>query len=83
MVKAEPPDNYDEPRRELASPVISVRAEPVKVVPTKLAENECVAIHHVIVVPAERPGNVEDEFAVALNECGPSLIAGGLLGMIE
>jgi hypothetical protein len=83
MVETEPPHNYDEPRREFAPPVISIRSETMEVIPTQLAQNERVAVHHIVVITTERPCNVKDQFAVALNECGPSLIAGGLLGMIE
>jgi len=83
MVETEPPHNYDEPRRELASPVISIRSKTMKVVPAKLAQNERVAVHYVVVITPERPCNVEDQLAVVPNECGPCLIAGGRLGMIE
>jgi hypothetical protein len=83
MVETEPPHNYDEPRRELASAVISVRAKPMEVVPAKLAQNECIAIHHLIVIAAKWPRDVQDQSSVAMNECGPCLIPCGGLGMIE
>jgi len=53
MVETEPPNDDYEPRCELASSVISIRTKTMKVVPAKLAENEGVAIHDVIVIPTE------------------------------
>jgi len=58
MVETEPAHDYDEPRSKLSAPVISICTETVKIVTTKLAQNECVAIHHVVVFAAERTGNI-------------------------
>jgi len=83
MIETQSARNDDKPGRELAASVGPVSAQTVKVVSTKLLENERVAIHYVIVITAEGVSDVQNQLAVGSNECGPCIIARGWLEMTE
>jgi hypothetical protein len=53
VIQAKSADDYDEPGRELASPICAVPMESLGVVAAKLIQNERVAIHHIVVIAAE------------------------------
>jgi hypothetical protein len=83
MVKTKAPYNYDKPCRELAAAVGSIRAQSIEVVSVQPVENECVAVHDIVVISAQRASDIENELAVGLNEQGPRFVASGRLELLE
>jgi hypothetical protein len=83
MIETDPAGNDDQPCRELAPAVGHIRSESMEIIPLQVVENASIAVHDIVMIAADRAGNVQDEFGVFADKRGPRLVARRWLEMIE